>query len=102
MNIDIIAYQDGVGVNHTALEDSARFYEILYKAHEKASRARLWADMELFYFEDGDGGNLLPADFNKRIIRQMENISPYPPYPIRLIGFLKITMLSPSFLTLIP
>ncbi len=33
--------------------------------------------MELFYFEDGDGGNLLPADFNKRIIRQMENISPF-------------------------
>jgi len=77
MNIDIIAYQDGVGVNHTTLDDSARYYEILYKAHEKASRARLWADMELFYFEDGDGGNLLPADFNKRIIRQMENISPY-------------------------
>lgn len=53
MNIDIIAYQDGVGVNHTALEDSARFYEILYKAHEKASRARLWADMELFYLKMG-------------------------------------------------
>lgn len=35
MNIDIIAYQDGVGVNHTSLEDSAKFYEILYKAHEK-------------------------------------------------------------------
>ena len=32
MNIDIIAYQDGVGVNHTSLEDSAKFYEILYKA----------------------------------------------------------------------
>ena len=42
MNIDIIAYQDGVGVNHTSLEDSAKFYEILYKAHEKACRARLW------------------------------------------------------------
>ena len=53
MNIDIIAYQDGVGVNHTSLEDSAKFYEILYKAHEKACRARLWADVELFYFEDG-------------------------------------------------
>mgnify|MGYP000934162850 FL=1 len=77
MNIDIIAYQDGVGVNHTSLEDSAKFYEILYKAHEKACRARLWADVELFYFEDGTGGNLLPADFGKRIIRQLEAVSPY-------------------------
>ena len=34
-------------------------------------------DVELFYFEDGTGGNSLPADFGKRIIRQLEAVSPY-------------------------
>lgn len=77
MNIDIIAYQDGVGVNHTKLEDTARYFETLYNAHQRACRSRLWADMELFYFQGKTGGNLLSADFNKRIIHQMENISPF-------------------------
>ncbi len=77
MNIDIIAYQDGVGATHSKLEDISGYYEILYKAHAKASRARLWADLELFYFADGNGGNLLSADFDTRILKQMEAISPY-------------------------
>ena len=63
MNIEIIAYQDGVGVNSTKLGEPAIYFEHLYKAHEKASRSRIWADMELFYFEDKTKGNLLPADF---------------------------------------
>ena len=33
--------------------------------------------MELFYFEDKTKGNLMPADFNTRILRQMEDISPF-------------------------
>lgn len=77
LNIDIIAYQDGVGVNHTKLGEAGKFFSILRKAHDKAGRAKLWADMELFYFESGTHGNLLPADFSKRILRQMEDISPY-------------------------
>lgn len=77
LDVDIVAYQDGVGVNSTKLEDSARYYEQLYLAHQKASRSRLWADMELFSFEQTTHGSLIPADFNTRILKQMEAISPY-------------------------
>ena len=77
LNVEIVAYQDGVGVGATRLEDSARYYENLSKAHQKAGRSRIWADMELFYFEQTTHGSLLPADFNNRIIHQMEAISPF-------------------------
>ena len=77
MNIEIIAYQDGVGVNATKLGEASRYFENLKNAHDKASRSRIWADMEVFYFEGGTGGNLLPADFENRIVKQMEDLSPF-------------------------
>jgi hypothetical protein len=76
MNIEIIAYQDGVGVNSTKLGEPAKYFEHLYMAHQKASRSRIWADMEMFYFEDKTKGNLMPADFS-RILRQMKDLSPF-------------------------
>lgn len=77
LDIDIVAYQDGVGVGGTKLEESAHFYEILSDAHKRAGRSRIWADMELFYFEHTTYGNLIAADFESRIIHQMEAISPF-------------------------
>lgn len=77
LNVEIIAYQDGVGVNSTKLGEPRRLFENLSKAHQKAGRSRIWADMELFYFEQTTHGSLIAADFNERIIRQMEDLSPF-------------------------
>ncbi|MDP4184184.1 MAG: DUF4434 domain-containing protein [Bacteroidota bacterium] len=77
LDIDIIAYQDEIGVKKTRVGTAGKYYEGLYKAHAKAGRARLWADMEIFEFE-GDVYNsaLIPASF-ERILKQMEDISPF-------------------------
>ena len=77
LNIEIVAYQDGVGVGVTKLSDVAHYYELLSKAHKKAGRSRIWADMELFFFEQTSHGSLIPADFSSRILLQMEAISPF-------------------------
>lgn len=77
LNVEIVAYQDGVGVGVTTFSQSARAFENLAKAHQKAGRSRIWADMELFYFEQTTHGSLISADFDKRIIHQMEAISPF-------------------------
>jgi len=77
LNVDYIAYQDEIGVEKTKVEESAAFYEQLYRVHKKAAKARLWADVEMFRFE----GNvyksaLLPAP-PERVIKQLEAVSPY-------------------------
>ena len=77
LDLDYIAYQDEVGVQKTRVDEEAAFYEGLRKAHDKAGRAALWADMEVFSFE----GTvyqcaLLPAPW-ERVKAQMEAISPY-------------------------
>jgi hypothetical protein len=76
LNIDIIAYQDGVGVKSCKLGETASHFEHLYKAHQKAARSRIWADMEIFYFERKPYGNLISADFS-RILKQMTDLSPF-------------------------
>lgn len=77
IDIDIIAYQDEVGVQKTTSLETPRFYEGLRKAHDKAGRSALWADMEVFRFEEKVYHSaLLPAPI-KRIEGQLKAISPY-------------------------
>ncbi len=77
LDADFIAYQDEVGVRKTKVENSARHYEKLKTAHDKAGRAALWADIELFDFEGlVYRSALVPADFG-RIQKQIEAVSPY-------------------------
>lgn len=77
LDIDIIAYQDEIGVKKTKVGYAGKYYEGLRKVHDKAGRAKLWADMEIFEFEgDVYKSALIPADF-ERILKQMEDISPF-------------------------
>jgi len=77
MDVDFIAYQDEVGVRKATPESAEGTYAALRKAHDKAGRAALWADMELFQFEDEVYKSaLIPTDI-ARIRRQLECISPY-------------------------
>lgn len=77
MDLDIIAYQDEVGVQKTTPQQEGAYFEALYKAHQKAGRAKIWADMEIFDFEDTVYRSaLIPASFD-RIKQQMEAISPF-------------------------
>ena len=77
LDIDIIAYQDEIGVKKTKVGTAGKYYEALRKVHDKAGRAKLWADMEIFEFEENVYKSaLIPADF-QRILKQMEDISPF-------------------------
>lgn len=77
LDVDIIAYQDEVGVRKSKVEETSAFYEGLRKAHDRAHRAAIWADVEIFEFEgDVYKTALLPASF-ERILRQLEAVSPW-------------------------
>lgn len=77
LDCDIIAYQDEIGVRKALPEQTPAFYENLRKAHDKAGRSALWADMEVFEFEgDVYKSALYPAAM-ERIDRQIKSISPY-------------------------
>jgi len=77
LDIDIIAYQDEVGVRKTPVGTAGQYYESLYRMHAKAGRARLWADVEIFEFEgETYRSALLPAP-PERVLKQLADISPY-------------------------
>ncbi len=77
LNVDFVAYQDEIGVEKTKVEESAAFYENLHKAHRKAGRSALWADVEVFRFEGKVYQSaLLPAP-PERVINQLEAVSPF-------------------------
>ena len=77
LDVDIIAYQDEIGVQKSKPEDTAEYYKNLRKAHDAAGRAALWADMEAFEFEGKVYSSaLIPATI-ERLERQIESIAPY-------------------------
>ncbi len=77
LDCDIIAYQDEIGVRKSTPDQTPAYYEALRKAHDKAGRAALWADMEVFGFEgEVYHSALIPATM-ERIERQLQSISPY-------------------------
>ena len=77
LDCDFIAYQDEVGVRKSKPEQTAAYFEALRRAHDKAARSALWADMEVFEFEgDVYRSALIPANMS-RIEKQLESISPY-------------------------
>lgn len=93
LDVDFIAYQDEIGVKKTRVWQSERIFERLKKAHDKAGRAALWADIELFKFEGMVYKSaLLPADF-KRIERQIANVAPYAD---KIIGYQYIGLMNPE------
>ncbi|MBE6728480.1 MAG: DUF4434 domain-containing protein [Ruminococcaceae bacterium] len=77
IDVDIIAYQDEVGVQKATPDETPRFYEALRKAHDKAGRSALWADMELFEFTGKVYQSALKAAPFERIERQIKSISPF-------------------------
>jgi Domain of unknown function (DUF4434) len=77
LDVDIIAYQDEVGVRKSTPDETSAFYEGLRKAHDRAQRAAIWADVEVFQFEGTVyKSELVPAPF-QRVLRQLEAVSPW-------------------------
>ncbi|MBQ6183759.1 MAG: DUF4434 domain-containing protein [Clostridia bacterium] len=77
MNCDIVAYQDEVGVRKSTPDQTGAYFKALRKAHDKAAKSAMWADMEVFEFEgDVYKSALIPANV-ERVERQLEAISEY-------------------------
>jgi len=77
LDVNIIAYQDEVGVRKIKVGEAGKYFEDLYFMHTKAGRARLWADVEIFDFEaEIYRSPGIPATFD-RILLQLADVSPY-------------------------
>ena len=77
LDVDVVAYQDEVGVQKSTPAETPPFYEGLRKAHDRAQRSAIWADVEIFRFEGAVYKSaLLPAPFS-RVLRQLESVSPW-------------------------
>jgi hypothetical protein len=77
LDVDIVAYQDEVGVRKSKTSETSAFYEGLRRAHDRSQKAKLWADVEIF---DCEGEvyktALVPAPFD-RVKLQLEAVSPW-------------------------
>jgi len=77
MDVDIVAYQDEVGVRKSKATETSAFFEGLRKAHDRSQKAKIWADVEVFEFEgEVYKSALVPAAFT-RVQRQLEAVSPW-------------------------
>ncbi|WP_176012055.1 DUF4434 domain-containing protein [Victivallis sp. Marseille-Q1083] len=77
LDIDYIAYQDEIGVRKSNLDWTPYYFEALRRAHDKAGRSKLWADVEVFHFEgEVYKTALLPAPF-ERVKAQIDGISQF-------------------------
>jgi Domain of unknown function (DUF4434) len=77
LDVDVVAYQDEVGVQKSTPDETPRFYEGLRKAHDRAQRAASWADVEIFKFQGTVYKSaLLPAPFG-RVLQQLKAVSPW-------------------------
>lgn len=77
MDVDIVAYQDEVGVRKSKVTETAGYFEALRKAHNASRKAKIWADVEIFEFEgEVYKSALMPAPFD-RVRRQLEAVSPW-------------------------
>lgn len=75
LDVDIIAYQDEVGVQKSTPQQTGAYYAALRHAHDRSGRSALWADLEIFDFEEEVYRSaLIPADFS-RVKQQLEAIS---------------------------
>lgn len=77
LDVDIIAYQDEIGVQKSTPDQTGAYYKALRKAHDKAGRSALWADMEIFSFEGKVYSSALIPATVERVEKQLEAISEY-------------------------